>query len=138
MNIRYNKLALITIVSFSFIFIFCGVLPVFSSLGFSLYDFSQGMLDGLCGVAAAVWLIDLFSNFVKAGRITALENNKSKILLDLSISLFLIGIILSSGIPGSTVVSLLGFVILCVSVVLNLIYLGTIRRKKVCGDAAVK
>ena len=141
MKLLKNKLTLITFTAFGFILIFYGVLPVFSSPGFSVYEFSRGMLTGLCSVAAVVWLIDLFSNIAKAGkpgRIISIVSNKNKVLLDLSMSLSLIGIILSSGIPGSTLVSLLGFIILCVSVVLNLIYLGTIRRKKVCGDAAVK
>jgi|GEM_PF-4349991 len=138
MKLKNGKLSLITIAAFGIILVFFGVLPVFSSPGFSVYEFSRGMLAGMCGVAAVIWLIDLFTSVFKAYKsagLTSVMKNNMKVLLSSSISLFLIGIIFSAGIPGNTSLNFIGFIILCISIVLNLIYLGKVRRQKYCDDA---
>ena len=95
-----------------------------SSPGSGLYDFSRGMLIGLSGVAAVVWLMFVISNFSgrNKGKSYIFGSNKN-MLLSILMLILLIGTIFAVSLSESLLLLAGGSIITGAAFVLNITYL---------------
>lgn len=126
MNTKNIKLTVVIFITLCFTLIFYGVFPNLSSADFSLFNFSKGMLAGMSGVAAFVWLLFLISTIKKSykskGLIPLIINSK-EILLKIGMFFLLIGTILATYFSNSPFFLITGAIVMCISMVFNIIHL---------------
>jgi len=80
MNIKNIKLAFISVITVSIVFVFFSDYPGLTSTGSSLFDFSRGILTGMSLVAIIVWLYflatEIGSSYRAGGIISTIKSNK--------------------------------------------------------------
>ncbi len=100
------------------------------------YDFVNGLFIGLCGTAAAVWLVHLIRGLltnIRAEEKVSIFGKNSKALLSFSISALFVCLVIFYPYSGNSFLSLGAYILVGGITVMNLIYAGRSAKKNICA-----